>query len=83
MPKQGLVDYSISSDEGSDEDSITEKALIKFAKNFWFSFFSCLKYVYKLIMKKNNPKINFPPPPCKPTVEKDDMLLQPPNFFQR
>ena len=27
MPKQGLVDYSMSSDEGSDEDSITEKSV--------------------------------------------------------
>ena len=27
MSKQGLVDYSISSDEGSDEDSMTEKAV--------------------------------------------------------
>ena len=27
MPKQGLVDYSISSDEGSDEDTIAEKAV--------------------------------------------------------
>ena len=27
MPNQGLVDYSISSDEGSDEDGITEKAV--------------------------------------------------------